>query len=256
MPYRLICAALVELIYCLITRVWLPARYQGIELEVLTTAGRLVSLLLFFLLFRQLIFSKSPQPRKALHPLALLVMVLVLLIPVFVGDYGLPNVAIQTVFAVTSVAVAFKEEFLYRGVLQNILEGRLGLWWALVLSNIVFTLYHYGAQPFTAWNLTEMFATGCILGLLCNNWFHDVGHRVPRAGGCLLVIHSVPLIPFAQALGKRPGPDRASPVRYLDLALWPCALGPRLSASVGKFPHVRTPAPRRPICDALSATSI
>ncbi len=225
MPYRLICAALVELIYCLITRVWLPARYQGIELEVLTTAGRLVSLLLFFLLFRQLIFSKSPQPRKALHPLALLVMVLVLLIPVFVGDYGLPNVAIQTVFAVTSVAVAFKEEFLYRGVLQNILEGRLGLWWALVLSNIVFTLYHYGAQPFTAWNLTEMFATGCILGLL----YATTGSMTLVIGFHALVDAFWSFTPFLSSPSPKPWGSVLGLTALVLCAIWTLRSGPARS---------------------------
>ncbi len=163
---RLGVAALVELTYAVTTRVWLPQYYDGISLELLTTAGRLISLLVFFLLFRQLIFSRQPHLHHALHPLAVCAVVLLLLTPVLVRHYALPSLTTQLVFAVTSVAVAFKEEFLYRGILQNILESRLGVLQAIIFSNVMFTLYHYGAQPFTAWNLTEIFSAGCILGLL------------------------------------------------------------------------------------------
>lgn len=162
---RLLCAALVELIYCVATRAWLPDRYQGIELELLVTAGRLISLLAFFLLFKDLVLRRAPQPRSFFHPLAVLSLVLFLAAPVAVGNYSLPSLTAQTVFAVTSVVVALKEEFLYRGVLQNLLQERLSLLWAVVVSNVVFTLYHYGAQPFTAWTLAEIFAAGCFLGL-------------------------------------------------------------------------------------------
>jgi membrane protease YdiL (CAAX protease family) len=141
-------------------------RYQGVELELLTTAGRLISLVIFFLLFRQLIFSRTAEPSRALHPLALTAIALLLITPVAVGSYALPTLTAQMVFALTSVAVAVKEEFLYRGVLQNLFESRLRVFGAVVLSNIVFTLYHYGAQPFTVLNLTEIFAAGCLLGLV------------------------------------------------------------------------------------------
>lgn len=163
---RLSAAALAELTYALTTRVWLRARYDGVELELLTTAGRLVTLLIFFLLFRDLILSRQPQPRRALHPAPLGAVVLLFLAPILIGNYALPSLTSQIVFAATSVAVALKEEVLYRGVLQNLLESRLGVLTAVALSNVVFTLYHYGAQPFTAWNLTEIFLSGSALGLL------------------------------------------------------------------------------------------
>jgi membrane protease YdiL (CAAX protease family) len=163
---RLGCAALVEIAYALATRVWLPTVYSGFVLELLITAARLISLLAFFLLFRQLIFSRAPDVRRAAHPLTLSGVVLLLATPVLIGRYDLPDVTMQMVFAATSIAVAFKEEFLYRGVLQNIVEPRLGLLKGVIVSNIVFTLYHYGAQPFTLWNVIEIFTAGCILGLL------------------------------------------------------------------------------------------
>jgi membrane protease YdiL (CAAX protease family) len=93
-------------------------------------------------------------------------LVVLLAVPPLVGSYDSPNATTQLVFAFTSVAVAFKEEVLYRGILQNMLEPRVGLVFALVVSNTVFALYHYGAQPFTLLSLTEIFTAGCILGLM------------------------------------------------------------------------------------------
>jgi membrane protease YdiL (CAAX protease family) len=72
----------------------------------------------------------------------------------------------QVVFVATSIIVAIKEEFLYRGVLQNVLETKGRPLRAVILSNIIFMLYHYGAQPFTIGNLTEIFTAGCILGFI------------------------------------------------------------------------------------------
>ena len=163
---RLAAAALVELTYALTTRVWLRARYDGIELELLTTVGRLVSFAVFFLLFRDLILSRQPQARRALHPAPVCAVVLLFLAPTLIGNYALPGLTAQIVFAATSAVVALKEEALYRGVLQTFLESRLGVLTAVALSNVGFTLYHYGAQPFTAWNLAEIFLAGCALGLL------------------------------------------------------------------------------------------
>lgn len=166
MGIRLGMAALVELIYALTTRVWLPQHFSGTTLELAVTAGRLVSLAIFFLLFRQLILGRTSNLAVARDPRTVITVGLLLISPVLIGNYSLPDLTTQMVFAITSVAVALKEEFLYRGVLQNLLERRFTLLRAIVLSNIVFTLYHYGAQPFTFWNLTEIFCAGCILGLL------------------------------------------------------------------------------------------
>lgn len=210
---RLGCAALVEVAYALTTRIWLPTLYSGSTLELLTTVARLISLLAFFLLFRQLIFSRVPNARRASHPLAQAGVVMLFATPILVGRYDLPSVTTQLVFAVASIAVAVKEEFLYRGVLQNILEPRLGLLMGIIASNVVFTLYHYGAQPFTPWNAVEIFTAGCILGLLYSATgslmlvivIHAVNDAIwsftpllatpmPRPLGTLLLISSASLI--------------------------------------------------------------
>lgn len=79
---------------------------------------------------------------------------------------GLSGYKTQFVFALTSIAVGIREEILYRGVLQTLIEKRLGWIWAIVLSNVVFTLYHYGAWEFTTSKVLELFFVGCFVGLL------------------------------------------------------------------------------------------
>jgi membrane protease YdiL (CAAX protease family) len=88
-----------------------------------------------------------------------------MLVPLLVGNWGLPA-SLSHLFAVTSLAVGVREELAYRGVLQTLLTGKFGFWTALILSNIVFVVYHYGAQPLTIWNVFQLFSFGCVLGVV------------------------------------------------------------------------------------------
>jgi membrane protease YdiL (CAAX protease family) len=143
-----------------------------------------------------------------------------------VGNDALPGTGTKVVFALTSIAVAAKEELLYRGALQTLLARRTTWLCAIVLSNIVFTLYHYGAQPFTAHNILEFFAMGCMLGLI----YYGTGslttvitvHAVydaiwtftpimpqpfPRAWGSLMLLVALSLcVAWALQRARRDGP--------------------------------------------------
>jgi membrane protease YdiL (CAAX protease family) len=163
---KLALAVLIEIAYALITRAFLPVHASGIELELLVTGFRAAAVAAFWLLFHELIMSRVPNVTGTLHPALIGVVILVPLEPVLAGNYGLGSVATKAVFAFTSIVVAIHEEFVYRGVLQNLLERRSGRFTAVVISNVVFTLYHYGAQPFVPWNLVSLFAVGCIFGLM------------------------------------------------------------------------------------------
>lgn len=93
-------------------------------------------------------------------------LALLLLVPLlFYGGYPADG-AYRLTFALTSVVVAIREEVLYRGIVQRLLERRWGALAGLVLSNILFVLYHCGAQPFSISGVCELFAMGCVLGLL------------------------------------------------------------------------------------------
>jgi membrane protease YdiL (CAAX protease family) len=167
MRWKLALAVVLELAYALGTRVWLKRFFDGeIELELYTTAIRLASAAVYWWLFRDLLASRAAQPASVGHPLFALGLITVALVPILVGDWGLAGLTTQVVFALTSVAVALREEILYRGVLQNLLERRLGWFGAILVSNVVFTLYHYGAWPFTPEYVVEFFLVGSAMGLV------------------------------------------------------------------------------------------
>lgn len=166
MDVRLATAICIEIAYVVFSRMWLRAHFSGIELELLVTACRLASLLAYWLLFKELL--SQARTKRPLNPtfslycgIALLLMVPLLFYGGYPSDYSY-----RAIFALTSIVVSFREEVFYRGVMQTILEKRFGFPVALVTSNILFVLYHFGAQPFTTSGIVELFSMGFALGLL------------------------------------------------------------------------------------------
>lgn len=166
MKGKLVFAVGLEIAYALITRWWLPSVTFGIELELWITAFRILTALAFILLFREVIFCRVSCLSGTLHPLFILGFLGLLLEPLLSGNWGLPDTATKSVFAFTSIAVAVHEEIVYRGVLQNLLERRTTKYISIVLSSIVFVIYHYGVQSFNPANVVMLFAVGCLLGLV------------------------------------------------------------------------------------------
>jgi membrane protease YdiL (CAAX protease family) len=164
--WKVALAVALEFAYAIGTRVGLKQFYEGIELELYTTAIRLASAGIYWLMFRDLLRSRVPQLSSTRQPLFALGIVLVALVPVLVGDWDLDGLATRTVFAATSIAVGLREEIVYRGVLQNLLERRTHWLAAIVVSNILFTLYHYGAWPFTPDYVVEFLLVGGAMGLI------------------------------------------------------------------------------------------
>lgn len=98
--------------------------------------------------------------------LPVLAVACALAVPVICGNWNLPEGETRFVFALASLAVGFREELVYRGVLQTLLEKKLGLRWAIVITTAVFAVYHYGAQPWTWFTVSQYIAFGVIFGLL------------------------------------------------------------------------------------------
>lgn len=131
--------------------------------EIIWTVFRLLSITVMYFGFRPLFVGHYRI--RSFSPWLLPCIGLLMLVPLLVGDWRLPPVVVH-LFAATSLAVGIREELAYRGILQTILTERLGFWSALLLSNIAFVAYHYGAQPLTAWNIFQFFSFGCILGII------------------------------------------------------------------------------------------
>jgi membrane protease YdiL (CAAX protease family) len=166
---------------------WVPARllvryYHGgeIQTELIWTAIRLASAVAVYLCFRKVIWPGGEQQKIRIDWVVIVSGVAFVLMPALTQDDQITFPA-NVVFALTSLAVGLREEMVYRGVLQRILTSRWGLPAALVISNICFIFYHYGALPFTPYNVFQFFTAGTILGLIY--------HRT-NSLACVIVLHA------------------------------------------------------------------
>lgn len=159
---RITLAVIVELLYVLATRVILPNYFEGVERELYITTLRIASAALYWILFRTLIRGRFQASYVPGRHIIFICVGLTLAAPMLIADYPLPNRTARIIFAITSIAVAAHEEILYRGVLLNSLEIKFGLIKAMLLSNALFVVYHYGAQPLTLSTSIELFSVGFV----------------------------------------------------------------------------------------------
>jgi membrane protease YdiL (CAAX protease family) len=166
-PLKVGAAVVIEIAYAVFTRTWLRARLQGVELELVVSAVRLATAVAYWLMFRDLILSRRPRSGTLRHPLVLAGAAAALAIPFLFRGWS-PGAGIGTaiVFAATSVIVGVREELLYRAVLFNLLEPRVGLAVTLALSTVLFVVYHYGALPVTPLVIAEVVIMSLVLGLI------------------------------------------------------------------------------------------
>ena len=180
---RLGTAVIIEIAYAVTTRAWLPDHAQGVQLELLVSALRVATAAAYWFMFRDLILSRRPRTGSLRHPLVLAGAAAALAIPcLFRGWSPGGGMGTAVVFAATSVIVGVREELLYRAVLLNLLEPRVGLAPAIALSTVLFVVYHYGALPVVPLVIAEVAIMSVVLGLI-----------YARSGSLLAVIalHSV-----------------------------------------------------------------
>ena len=160
-------AAIIEIAYAVFTRTWLRNHAQGIELELLTSVLRAGTAIAYWLMFRSVIPSRDRPAGSIRLPLVLLGVATALAIPVlFRGESYGEGMTTAVVFALTSIIVGVREELLYRAVLLNLLEPRVGLTGALLISTALFIVYHYGAMPTTVLSAIEVACMSLVLGLI------------------------------------------------------------------------------------------
>ena len=87
-----------------------------------------------------------------------LLFIPVVKVPLFFGAFK-PNREL-------SVAVAVKEEFLFRGILQNLLARRDRPITSILLTSIVFTVWHVGVWDPTVWTFSQIFFASILLGII------------------------------------------------------------------------------------------
>src|SRR6266849_6215436 len=131
-------AVLVEVGYAVVTRAWLAHHGNAVERELLVTAVRAATIPIHWALFRDVIRSRVPRRGTRRHPLLACGIILVLLAPALTDEEGLATLTLRLLFTATSVVIGVREELVYRGVLQNLLERRLGWIGAIAVSNVMF----------------------------------------------------------------------------------------------------------------------
>ncbi len=167
MWHKVIIATVVELTYAVITRTWFRQHLDGVALELAVSAFRVATIVVYWGLFQGLVRSRAKASHALSHPLLVISVVIVLAIPfLFQGWSPGGGLGTAIVFALTSIVVGLREELLYRAVLLNLLQPRIGVVGALLCSTAIFIAYHYGAQPFTVLWLTECTCISLLLGLV------------------------------------------------------------------------------------------
>ncbi|WOO40969.1 CPBP family intramembrane glutamic endopeptidase [Rubellicoccus peritrichatus] len=164
----------IELLYIAATRYLLVIfnNVNDIELEAIRTVLRLTSALVTWLLFKDVALDAIRKGKLSLKGLAwqsslpLLAIILFLSIPVIIGNWNLNQDGTRLFFALSSFPVGLREELVYRGVLLTILTKRFGFITGLIISTIAFTFYHYGALPWTVFNIVQYVTAGVLLSAL------------------------------------------------------------------------------------------
>lgn len=196
---KIVLATVVEILYAVSTRVWITPFLEGIELELVTTAVRLLTVGVYWWLFRDIIASRVPRMATMKAPFFITGIVALAAVPVLAGEDSLPDLKTQVVFAATSVIVGLREEILYRGVLQNLMCRRMNWFLAIVCSNVIFTIYHYGAWPFTVDYILEFFLVGSAMGFI----YYGTGSLVVAAAAHAIYDAAWCFTPFLEhPLGK------------------------------------------------------
>ncbi len=174
---RLLIIVAVEIVYMVATRMAIyTLSAASFEAELIRTALRIVTALIYWKLMKPLILSKTAELANVRDTYLLAGLLMFLSIPVLVGNYGLqPSLAL--LFAVTSIPVAIKEEFLFRGIVQNLLEKKWGAMYSILATSVIFTAWHIGTWELGLWTFAQIFFASIILGLV-----------YARTGSIILVI--------------------------------------------------------------------
>lgn len=166
----LVVVAVTELLFVAATRVVLHFYpWSSFEAESIRTVLRIATASICWWLLRPLILSRTADPSTFRSPLLIVGALLFLAIPIVVGNYNLAS-PVAFLFAATSVVVAVKEEFLFHGVLQNLLAEKFGFVKSVLFTSTLFTAWHIGVWTPTVWTFSQIFLASILLGVV---YFHS-----------------------------------------------------------------------------------
>jgi membrane protease YdiL (CAAX protease family) len=134
--------------------------------ELLRTACRALVAYVLWHFFRDIIFSGVPSKHGVRHPLFIAALGILLSVPLLVGNLAFMGPFTKVVFAATSIVVAIHETFLFVGLVQNLIEERLGTLRAVGLTSAIMTAWHIGAVYPHFFSFWQVFVISCMFGLI------------------------------------------------------------------------------------------
>jgi membrane protease YdiL (CAAX protease family) len=158
---RLAIAVLIELMYVLVRFQLGRTFVDPIKEELALTSVRAIVALAYWVLFRDLVGALHPKTKVLWKGLFFCGMGLLVAEAVLKTQDALaPSLSGRLVFASTSLVVGWREEYFYRGVLQNLLHSKVGPAMGLLVANAFFVLYHIGTAPFVLASISQWFLLG------------------------------------------------------------------------------------------------
>jgi membrane protease YdiL (CAAX protease family) len=157
---------ITELIFVLATRL-VVHRYPwtSFEAEAIRTLLRIVTATIYWWQFKPLILSRTAHLSTLRSPWFIAGLLFFMSIPIIIGQYHLTH-SMAIMFAVTSTPVALKEEFLFRGIVQNLLLEKFGLAKSVLLTSVIFTAWHIGVWGPSLWVFSQIFLASVLLGVI------------------------------------------------------------------------------------------
>jgi len=167
MKSRIILAIVIEIIY-LNCHWYVTSHYDAwSELsEIYQGILRALSVAAYLLIFKDYIFSFKTSITTVISPYIIFALLLFFSTPLLIGNATYMDANTKIIYALTSIFVGLKEEIMFRALLQNWLEKKFNPIQAILLTTVIFTIWHVGAIYPTVFSYGQVFFASIILGSL------------------------------------------------------------------------------------------
>lgn len=133
--------------------------------ELFRTPARIIAAFAFWLLMPDVIFSRRSNLSTVQHPFFWSAAICIGASSVLTSPMDVP-LRDTFIICLATIPVGVHEEFFFRGIVQNLIVRRIGVFWGVVLTTTLFTLWHVGATPDNGFNYTLIALAGLALGII------------------------------------------------------------------------------------------
>lgn len=165
--HKLILAVIVEAFYLVCSR-YVSSNFDEFSpnSEYLRTILRSFSVIAYYYIFKDYILSFKPTFKSVKSPYIIFSISLFLITPLLVGNLYFMGDYTRVLFAVTSIVVGLREELVFRVLIQNGLESKIGALNAILITSLIFTIWHFGIIPNNWFAFGQVFINSIFLGLI------------------------------------------------------------------------------------------